>query len=113
MVNKAKPEVKIMLDRERTLKFNFNALVYFEEATGKNYLQMNQNNLSVSDFRALMYGCLKSDDPELTLEQTGEIMSLISMDELAEKLREVQSIAMGTKKEGSSPLGKKGKAGTG
>lgn len=92
------PEIKtatIELDRPRTLRMDFNALVRAEETTGKNFvdarnwidLDVREDEqtltafvaristsglkLTAADTRALLHACLLHEDASLTLEQVG------------------------------------------
>lgn len=112
-MNQAKPEVKIMLDRERILRFDFNAMAEFEAITGKNYFKVNPSNLSATDLRALLYACLKEDDEQLTLKQAGKLISMIPMEELGEKIKEAIQAAVATKDEKAVPLAGSSPSGTG
>lgn len=72
-----KAQIKIMADRERTVSFDWNALCAIEKVTGKN-LVLDTSVWSKPDanlFRALVYGVLLTDDPSLTVEKTGQLMT--------------------------------------
>jgi len=66
--------VKIDLDKERTLRFDFNAMASYEEATGANALLMDWAKASAKQIRALMWACLLHEDSSLTLEQVGGML---------------------------------------
>ena len=75
MVNKAKPEVIITLDRERRMVFDLNAMVKYEEISGKNIFDgFDKNSMSAKDIRDMLWVCLLEDDPELTPEQLGKMI---------------------------------------
>lgn len=67
---------KIMLDKERVLKFDLNAFCELEEIFGDidNAFEALDRG-SIKAIRALLYAALKSDDYSLTLEKVGEIIS--------------------------------------
>ena len=106
-MNKAKPEVKIQLDKERTIRFDLNAMSNFEKVTGRNILTNALENLSANEIRALLWACLTDEDPSLTIEQVGKFVTLENMTEVAEKLNEAFTVAMPDKeaKEDTTPLG--------
>ncbi len=93
-MNKAKPEVKITLDKERTIRFDLNAMCSYEEVTGKNIFANALNSLSAQEVRAMLWACLISEDPDLTLEYVGSLVDLENMAQVAEKLNEAFTIAM-------------------
>jgi len=105
-MNQVKPEVKITLDRERTLKFDMNAMVDFETISGKNVLKMNWQSMSITDIRSLLWACLHGEDKSLTLESAGTILSLSTLGELTAKLQEAINAAMPAKKADADPLEK-------
>jgi len=87
MGNKAKPLIPIELDKKRNFLYDLNAMISFEEITGKNTLQgINPADLSAKDFRALVWACLIHEDKELTLEQVGAMFHSRNMDEMANRL---------------------------
>lgn len=112
-MNQLKPEVKIELDKERTLRFDMNAMVDFEQATGENVLKMNWQAMSLTNLRALLWACLHGEDKALTLEGAGTILSLSALDELTAKLQEAINIAIPAKKADASPLPETNPNGTG
>jgi hypothetical protein len=68
------PKTTVTLDRERTLKFDFNALVAAEEKTGTNYLFMPKKGIGMKDVRALVWaGCLW-EDPDIAIEEVGKCL---------------------------------------
>ena len=66
--------VKIDLDKERTLRFDFNAMANYEEATGANAILMDWAKATAKQIRALMWACLLHEDPSLTIEQVGGML---------------------------------------
>ncbi|MGE5553294.1 MAG: hypothetical protein ACM3XZ_05145 [Betaproteobacteria bacterium] len=85
------PTAPIMLDRERHLLINFNTLALIEEKTGKNTLRSETwQNISASDLRVFLWACLLHEDPELTLEQVG---AMLTMDKVAEITAALQAAA--------------------
>ena len=110
MPNKAKPLIPIELDKKRNLMLDLNAMVNFEEATGKNVLQGDSlNNLSAKDLRALLWACLLHEDKDLTLEQVGGMIHSGNMEAVANKLTAAWEVAMpeesGDPLAGKPPLG--------
>ena len=86
-MSKINPSVSIMLDRERHLFLDLNAMVGFEEKTGKNMLAGGVGvNLSATDLRALLWSCLRGEDPTLTMEQVGSFITPENMANVAESL---------------------------
>jgi len=103
--NKAKPQVQIMLDKERTLILDLNAMVRFEQATGKNILQQQTfSDLNATELRVLLWACLKSDDMEIKQDEVGTLIHPGNMQYISEQLSKMWDISMPEKVEGSDPL---------
>lgn len=95
-MNKARPDVKIMLDRERTLRLDLNAMISYEDATKKSLFDgsFQGANFSAKDMRAMLWACLLHDDPTLTLEIVGSLISVDNMTDVASKLNETFEVAV-------------------
>lgn len=105
MPDKVKPRITIQLDKERHLFLDLNAMVAFEEVTGKNLLQgIAPEALSVKDFRALLWACLIHEDKELTLDDVGTMIHSGNMSELVSKLAQAWDVAMPEPTGESDPL---------
>lgn len=79
--------IKIKLDKERTILFNLNAMAEFEEVTGKSFFsEQDLDNLTAKDVRAMLWTGLKHEDPDLTLEDVGEMIHVGNMAEIMEGL---------------------------
>lgn len=77
----------VMLDKERTLRMDFNALAKAEEITGKNWMTAESwKTLSAKDYRALTWACLLDEDPSLTLEQAGKLLTPRNEKEVSDAL---------------------------
>lgn len=88
--------VKIVLDKERHLKFNFNTLVDLEEKYGSvdKMGEVLASNPKMKDIRYILYCTLKHEDKTLTEEKTGEIISLNQIRDITDKLTEALSESM-------------------
>jgi len=74
-MNRAKPEVTIELDKPRTLSMSLNAMVRFEQATGKNLLdQKAMQSMTATDLRALLWACLKDEDTSIKQDHVGGLI---------------------------------------
>lgn len=81
--------VKIELDRERALRFDFNALSLFEETTGLNSLDATiWGSLNAKNLRAMLWSALKHEDPGLTQEQVGEMIHTGNIAYVTERITE-------------------------
>jgi hypothetical protein len=79
----------ITLDKERHLKLDLNAMVKFEEVTGKSLFNQNAlSELSSIDMRALLWAGLAHEDPTLTLTDVGALITLENMDIVAKAITE-------------------------
>jgi hypothetical protein len=64
---------RVTLDRERTLKFDYNSLCDVETATGRN-VAARLTSIDFTLLRGLLWAGLKHEDPDLTLEGVGELI---------------------------------------
>lgn len=86
MVNAERGEVKIMLDKERTLKFTLNSLVYAEE-NGVDLQNLGkEGSIKLKDLRTLLYAGLMHEDKDLTPEKVGEMIDFNNLEEITEAL---------------------------
>ena len=94
--------VKIQLDKERNFELDLNAMVIFEELTGKSLFKgALSQDMSAKELRALLYAGLKHEDKSLTEEQVGGMITLDNMSRIAETLTKAWGLANG---EDKSPL---------
>jgi hypothetical protein len=79
MATKEPKVVKIMLDKERNLKFTLNSLVYAEEL-GVDVQAMGKNeSVKLKDLRVLLFAGLMHEDKELTEVAVGEMITMDNM----------------------------------
>lgn len=104
--NKAKPDITITLDRPRVLRFDLNAMVSFEEASGKSLFDpsFQLHSMSAKDLRAMLWACLLHDDSSLTLEDVGTMISTDNMADVSAKLNEAFEVAMPEERTSDRPL---------
>jgi hypothetical protein len=68
--------VPVKLDRDRTIVMSFNALCDAEEKLGVSLITTSDIDLtSLRSLRALLWAGLKHEDPTLTLEKVGDIIT--------------------------------------
>lgn len=95
--NKVNPGVKIALNgKERTLKLDLNAMVAFEEATGKSLMSgtFKSSKMSPKELRAMLWACLIHEDEALTPQQVGSWITVGNLMEVTGKLNEAFEVAM-------------------
>ena len=81
MANIKKGEYTIKLDRVRTLKLTFNALCSAELELGHTVIQQN---LGLRDVRAILWAAMEQDDPKITVEEVGKLITSYNMKEVLE-----------------------------
>lgn len=81
------PSVKVELDKERHLRLDFNALIAAEEATGKTFMEM-QENVGIRDLRAILWAGFLHEDPDLTEEQVGAMVHVGNLSRIFEVVQE-------------------------
>jgi hypothetical protein len=99
MPHPTEPEAKILLDRERTMRMDFNALAIFREITGKVWGSSDDDDPAAA--RALLYSLLKDEDPALTLQQVGRMMHPGNAAYIRDRLEELARIASPPPEEGA------------
>ena len=107
--NKAKPGVRITLDKERTLLFDLNAMVAFEEAAGKGLFDgsFDYNDMSLKEIRAMLWVCLLHEDDSLTVKQVGSWVTVSNMVKITSQLTKAFEVAMPESEgEETAPLAK-------
>ena len=67
--------LKITLDKERTLKYTLNSLIKFEKLTGKSVTEIGEN-MSMEVILALLYVGLIHEDKKLTIEKLGDMITI-------------------------------------
>lgn len=93
--NSVVPLVPIELDRPRTLRLDLNAMVRFEEQTGRDLLNDGGINLRrMRELHVLLWACLLHEDPSLTLDQVGAMIHLGNMQYVAEQVAKVWAASM-------------------
>ena len=75
--------LKITLDKERTLKYTLNSLIKFEKLTGRSVTEIGEN-MSMEVILALLYVGLIHEDKKLTIEKLGDMITLVKFFEINE-----------------------------
>jgi hypothetical protein len=76
--------VSIKLDKQRKLKYTFNAFCELEDVLGRPISEI-KDGFKLKDLRALLWAGLLHESPDLTLEDAGELMDKASsLEEVAE-----------------------------
>lgn len=100
--------VPLMLDRERTLKFDLNAFAELEEKFGNMdnaFLQMQSGSMKAA--RAMLWAGLLHEDPNLTEREVGGLVTLSNIDAVMTRITEAISEAVpGAEAEPDRPAGK-------
>mgnify|MGYP000167324072 CR=1 FL=1 len=100
------------LDKEREYDLNLNALIKFEEETGKSLLNMQTGDVfNLKDIRALLWAGLSEFD-DITIEESGKLVSMHNMEDVSNQIMEVYEDAMPDNEQGESE-GKNKKSSTG
>lgn len=79
--------VQITLDKPRTMKFDFNALIELESITGKPVAEIFTNsNWNFAMVRDILYVSLIHEDDTLTVKQVGSMIEVSRLQEIMEAL---------------------------
>lgn len=82
----AVPLVPVPLDRERHLRFDVNAMIALEEATGLSVADGLPKKMSLRQVRALLWAALVHEDPDLTEAQVGGMIGPANLSEVTAAL---------------------------
>ncbi len=83
---------------------DLNALYDFEEETGKSFFaQEDMGDLRAKDYRALIWSCLRKEDPSITLEQVGALIDMSNFREIVETVTKLMA-SMPDDEDASDPL---------
>lgn len=86
--NKVKPTISVQLDKPRNMALDLNAMIAYEKATGRSFLkgEVDLENIGLAEMRALLWAMLLTDDPTLTQEQVGGMITAGNIKQLAADL---------------------------
>ena len=98
-------------DKPRRLKFGINALCEIEDVLGKPITELADMSLGVREVRMFLWAAFKEDEPEITLQDVGNLMDQYKDGwvALAAKIGEAVSLAFGGEEEKNAqePVAKK------
>jgi len=98
--------VAIKLDKQRKLKFTFNAFCELEEALGRPLSELQEKGFKMKDLRALVWAGLLHESPDLTIEEVGNLIDEAeSLEEVTNAVVKAVEAALGVQKKGDE-LGK-------
>jgi len=103
-------EIKVKLDKERTLRLTMKGMVEFKRLTGKDFLKgITLDPHNIDEVGALMYACLLHEDKDLTLDDVLVMIDIENIFEVADKLSEciTNSLPQATER----PLARKPRSG--
>jgi len=82
------------LDKKRKYQLNLNAMINFEEATGKKLMEMQEDEgFDLVDIRALLWAGLNEFD-DITLEEAGGLIYPGNMEKVASQIMGAYESAM-------------------
>jgi len=95
------PLIPITLDKERHLRFDFNAICDFEQTSGRDFTALSVERVRASDLRILIWAALRWEDPTLTLEKVGGMINPQNMGEIGAQIKKAVIAGMPEEKEGT------------
>ena len=94
----AKKAVTVKLDKQRKLKYTFNAFCELEEALGRPLASIKGNEFKMKDLRALVWAGLLHESPGLTLEEVGDLIDKAdSIEDVTDAVSRAIETALGKK----------------
>jgi hypothetical protein len=98
-LSKVVPGIPIMLDKERHMVLSLNAMIQFRDATGHDILKgFDSSGGTIEETRALLWACLIDEDPELTQEQVGALVTIQNYMTISEALAQALTVSQPTGK---------------
>lgn len=91
MANVQRGQAKIVLDKERTILFDLNTLIAVEDKLGKPLSELG-DKVTIKAMRTLLTEGLRHEEPEITEEYVGSLITMGNMKEVQDAL----AIAMGS-----------------
>lgn len=93
-----KKAVTVKLDKQRKLKYTFNAFCELEEVMGRSLTTLQNGEFKMKDLRALVWAGLLHESPELTLEETGDLIDKAdSIEDVTDAVSRAIETALGKK----------------
>ena len=109
--------IPIQLDKQRHLRFDFNALCALEDELGLSIAKLGNilaGSVGLKDLRAIVWAGLIHEDESLSVKDVGNFLELGEMAEIADKIRQAFEIAFPAEEEGKKKeAGSNQKSGTG
>jgi hypothetical protein len=103
MANKKQNAFPVKLDKQRKIRFTFNAFCELEEVMDRPLTEL-QNGFKMKDLRALVWAGLLHEEPDLTLEDAGAMIDEAeSIEEVAQVVGKALEAAFGSKKKDAEP----------
>jgi hypothetical protein len=86
MSNVQRGNTKITLDKERTIKLDLNSLIDVEDSLGYPLSELGEKKIPIRVMRTLLTAGLKHEDPEITEQYVGSLITLENMKEVQDAL---------------------------
>ena len=90
MADKNTPFVKVVLDKERNLKLDLNALEEFEKVSGKSLSDLGDGVDTVT-MKYLIWATLLHEDPDLTPHDVGAMIHIGNLSRVQAALEELMT----------------------
>jgi len=100
--------MRIKLDREREAYLDLNAMCRFAEVRGYELWQINTAKPTSADLRALVWCALLREEPDLTLEEAGRLLTMENLEDVAGQLMRQAREAMPEQDDESPNPGEQG-----
>lgn len=103
----SKPFVVVELDKPRKLRYGINQLIMLEEMLNIPITELANKQPGLKEIRTLLWCGLIWEDPDLTVEQVGELMDNADLVELSAKVNEAIMQSFGTPKNSTKATARK------
>lgn len=87
------------LDKKRKFKLDLNAMINFEEETGRSLINMQPDEIfGLKDVRAMLWAglntCIEDEEDKLTVQEAGALVNPDNMAEVSNKIMDVYENAV-------------------
>lgn len=88
-------KIAILLDRERYMRLDLNAMSEFEDLTGKSLFNIGNDMQSAKSIRALLFCALKSGGEQLTIDEVGDLITMDNFTDVSNSLSKLMNKSYG------------------
>lgn len=93
MANQHKAMIPIELDKHRNLRFTLNSMAEVESRLGVKAQNLDKIEMGFTEARLMLWAALIHEDPDLTIEEVGNMVDFSNFQYVQEKVAEAYAVA--------------------